>query len=106
MANERRHADSWDMNGAASFSKRFGYMDKGFDYDGPRAPAAAFGFASHPRTRGEEVEAERHAFPIEDFVLQERCDQRVELLARRRTLPRPPKLRGDRGNPIARDDNG
>ncbi|KAH8666577.1 cytochrome P450 [Xylariales sp. PMI_506] len=24
---------SWDMNGAASFSQRFGYMDKGFDYD-------------------------------------------------------------------------
>ncbi|KAK7942479.1 Cytochrome P450 monooxygenase vrtE [Apiospora aurea] len=24
---------SWDINGAASFSKRFGYMDKGCDYD-------------------------------------------------------------------------
>ncbi|KAH8204472.1 hypothetical protein TruAng_001388 [Truncatella angustata] len=24
---------SWDMNGAASFSKRFGYMDKGHDFD-------------------------------------------------------------------------
>jgi hypothetical protein len=22
------------MNGVASFSQRFGYMDKGFDYDG------------------------------------------------------------------------
>ncbi|KAL6354051.1 hypothetical protein LRP88_12603 [Fusarium phalaenopsidis] len=25
--------DSWDTNGAASFSQRFGYMDKGYDYD-------------------------------------------------------------------------
>ncbi|RSM12473.1 hypothetical protein CDV31_006314 [Fusarium ambrosium] len=25
---------SWDTNGAASFSQRFGYMDKGYDYDG------------------------------------------------------------------------
>jgi hypothetical protein len=25
--------DSWDMNGAASFSKRFGYMDEGHDFD-------------------------------------------------------------------------
>lgn len=24
---------SWDMNGAASFSQRFGYMDKGYDFD-------------------------------------------------------------------------
>ncbi|CVK91793.1 related to pisatin demethylase / cytochrome P450 monooxygenase [Fusarium proliferatum] len=24
---------SWDANGAASFSQRFGYMDKGYDYD-------------------------------------------------------------------------
>ncbi|KAI8661121.1 hypothetical protein NCS55_00981300 [Fusarium keratoplasticum] len=24
---------SWDTNGAASFSQRFGYMDKGYDYD-------------------------------------------------------------------------
>ena len=27
-------ADSWDANGAASFSRRFGYMDKGHDFDG------------------------------------------------------------------------
>ena len=26
--------DSWDTNGAASFSQRFGYMDKGYDFDG------------------------------------------------------------------------
>lgn len=25
--------DSWDMNGAASFSERFGYMDTGRDHD-------------------------------------------------------------------------
>ncbi|KAF9877443.1 hypothetical protein CkaCkLH20_05143 [Colletotrichum karsti] len=25
---------SWDANGAASFSQRFGYMDEGYDYDG------------------------------------------------------------------------
>lgn len=25
--------DSWDMNGAASFSQRFGYMDTGRDHD-------------------------------------------------------------------------
>lgn len=24
---------SWDVNGAVSFSKRFGYMDEGHDYD-------------------------------------------------------------------------
>ncbi|KAF6810906.1 benzoate 4-monooxygenase cytochrome p450 [Colletotrichum plurivorum] len=30
---------SWDANGAASFSQRFGYMDKGHDYDGTIAIA-------------------------------------------------------------------
>lgn len=27
------NTDSWDMNGAASFSQRFGYMDTGRDHD-------------------------------------------------------------------------
>ncbi|KAI5465273.1 cytochrome P450 [Mariannaea sp. PMI_226] len=30
---------SWDTNGAASFSQRFGYMDKGYDFDGTIAIA-------------------------------------------------------------------
>jgi putative transposase len=30
-------------------------LDKGFDYDEPRALAAEFGFTLHLRTRGEEV---------------------------------------------------
>ena len=36
-------------------------LDKGFDY--PEVPelAAEFGFTLHPRTRGEEIEAKRHA---------------------------------------------
>ena len=36
-------------------------LDKGFDYDEPRALAAAFGFMLHLRSRGEEVRARRHA---------------------------------------------
>jgi transposase len=36
-------------------------LDKGFDYDEPRALAAAFGFTLHLRTRGEEAYAKRHA---------------------------------------------
>ena len=36
-------------------------LDKGFDCDEPRALATAFGFTPHPRTRGEEAEAKRHA---------------------------------------------
>jgi putative transposase len=36
-------------------------LDKGFDYDEPRALAAAFGFTLHLRTRGEEVRANRRA---------------------------------------------
>jgi transposase len=36
-------------------------LDKGFDYDAPRALAAEFGFTLHLRTRGEEVRAKRHA---------------------------------------------
>ena len=36
-------------------------LDKGFDYDEPRALAAEFGFTLHLRTRGEEVRAKRHA---------------------------------------------
>lgn len=33
------YVDSWDTNGAASFSQRFGYMDKGHDFDGTIAIA-------------------------------------------------------------------
>jgi putative transposase len=36
-------------------------LDKGFDYDEPRALAEEFGFTLHLRTRGEEVRAKRHA---------------------------------------------
>jgi transposase len=36
-------------------------LDKGFDYDEPRALAKEFGFTLHLRTRGEEVKAKRHA---------------------------------------------
>ena len=36
-------------------------LDKGFDYEEPRALAAAFGFTLHLRTRGEEAYAKRHA---------------------------------------------
>jgi transposase len=36
-------------------------LDKGFDYDEPRAWAAEFGFTLHLRTRGEEIRAKRHA---------------------------------------------
>ena len=36
-------------------------LDKGFDYDEPRALAAEFGFTLHLRTRGEEVRAKRRA---------------------------------------------
>ncbi|WP_158611670.1 transposase [Teichococcus wenyumeiae] len=36
-------------------------LDKGFDYDEPRALAAEFGFTLHLHTRGEEVRARRHA---------------------------------------------
>jgi transposase len=36
-------------------------LDKGFDYDEPRALAEEFGFTLHLRTRGEEVSAKRHA---------------------------------------------
>jgi transposase len=36
-------------------------LDKGFDYDEPRALAQEFGFTLHLRTRGEEMGAKRHA---------------------------------------------
>jgi putative transposase len=36
-------------------------LDKGYDYAEPRALAAEFGSTPHPRTRGEEVAAKRHA---------------------------------------------
>jgi putative transposase len=36
-------------------------LDKGFDYDEPRALAREFGFTLHLRTRGEEAWAKRHA---------------------------------------------
>ena len=36
-------------------------LDKGFDYDEPRALAQEFGFTLHLRTRGEEVRAKRQA---------------------------------------------
>jgi putative transposase len=36
-------------------------LDKGYDYDEPRALAEAFGFTLHLRTRGEEASAKRHA---------------------------------------------
>jgi putative transposase len=36
-------------------------LDKGYDYDEPRALAAEFGFTLHLRTRGEEAQAKRHA---------------------------------------------
>jgi len=36
-------------------------LDKGFDYDEPRALAAEFGVTLHLRTRGEEAEAKRQA---------------------------------------------
>jgi len=36
-------------------------LDKGFDYDEPRALAEAFGFTLHLRRRGEEAWAKRHA---------------------------------------------
>ena len=36
-------------------------LDKGFDYDEPRALAAEFAFTLHLRTRGEEARAKRHA---------------------------------------------
>ena len=36
-------------------------LDKGFDYDEPRALAAEFGFTLHLRTRGGEARAKRHA---------------------------------------------
>ena len=36
-------------------------LDKGFDYDAPRALAAAFAFTLHLRSRGEEAWAKRHA---------------------------------------------
>ena len=36
-------------------------LDKGYDYDEPRALAAEFGFTLHLRTRGAEIEAKRHA---------------------------------------------
>ena len=36
-------------------------LDKGFDYDEPRALAEAFGFTLHLRSRGEEAWAKRHA---------------------------------------------
>ena len=36
-------------------------LDKGFDYDEPRALAREFGFTLHLRTRGEEVRAKRRA---------------------------------------------
>jgi transposase len=36
-------------------------LDKGFDYDEPRALAEGFGFTLHLRSRGEEAWAKRHA---------------------------------------------
>ena len=36
-------------------------LDKGFDYDEPRAVAEEFGFTLHLRRRGEEAWAKRHA---------------------------------------------
>ena len=36
-------------------------LDKGYDYDEPRALAVEFGFTLHLRTRGEEVQAKREA---------------------------------------------
>lgn len=36
-------------------------LDKGFDYDEPRALAAEFAFTLHLRSRGEEAWAKRHA---------------------------------------------
>jgi putative transposase len=36
-------------------------LDKGYDYDEPRALAGEFGFTLHLRTRGEEVDAKRTA---------------------------------------------
>ena len=36
-------------------------LDKGFDYDEPRALAEEFGFTLHLRTRGEEASAKRRA---------------------------------------------
>ena len=36
-------------------------LDKGFDYDEPRALAGEFAFTLHLRTRGEEADAKRHA---------------------------------------------
>jgi putative transposase len=35
-------------------------LDKGYDYDEPRALAEEFGFTLHLRTRGEEAQAKRH----------------------------------------------
>lgn len=36
-------------------------LDKGYDYDEPRAVAREFAFTLHLRTRGEEARAKRHA---------------------------------------------
>ena len=36
-------------------------LDKGYDYAEPRELAVAFGFTLHMRTRGEEIDAKRHA---------------------------------------------
>lgn len=36
-------------------------LDRGYDYDEPRALAEAFGLTLHLRTRGEEAHAKRHA---------------------------------------------
>ena len=36
-------------------------LDRGYDYAEPRAIAAEFGFTLHLRTRGQEIEAKRHA---------------------------------------------
>jgi putative transposase len=36
-------------------------LDKGFDYAEPRVLAEEFGFTLHLRTRGEEIQAKRHA---------------------------------------------
>jgi putative transposase len=36
-------------------------LDKGYDYDEPRALAEEFGFTLHLRTRGEEIQAKREA---------------------------------------------
>ena len=36
-------------------------LDKGYDYPEPRALADEFAFTLHLRTRGEEVQAKRHA---------------------------------------------